>query len=50
MGGYGLDAANFYVLAGLSPVIPLLLIMTLDPDSVERRRRDKRGGFLTSLA
>ncbi len=50
LGGYGFDAANFYVLAGLSPVVPLLLLMTLDPDGVERRKRDERGGLVTSVA
>ena len=50
VGGYGFDAASFYVLAGLSPVIPLLLIMTLDPDGVERRKIAERDGLVTSVA
>ncbi len=38
LSGFNLSLADFYMLAGLSPLIPLVLLVGLDPDGVEERR------------
>ena len=38
LAGLDLSLADFYMLAGLSPLIPLVLLVGLDPDGVEERR------------
>ena len=39
LAGYELTFAESYLVAGLLPLAPLILIFTFDPDGVEQRKR-----------
>ena len=49
-GGFGFDAADYYVIGGLAPLLSLLLLFTLDPDGVERKKLAERRAFAASVA
>lgn len=36
--GFGMGLADFYLLAGIVPIVPLVLLVGLDPDGVEARK------------
>ena len=48
--GYRLDTADFYVLAGAMPILPLLLLTRLDPAAVERRKIADREALAAGVA
>ena len=50
IGGYGFDAADFYVIGGLTQMVSLSVLFILDPDSVERRKLAERDGLVVSAA
>ena len=50
IGGYGFDASDFYVIGGIAPMLSLLVLFILDPDSVERRKLAERDGLVVSAA
>jgi PAT family beta-lactamase induction signal transducer AmpG len=42
--GFDLSLADFYLIGGLLPLLPALLLTGLDPDSVEARKRAEQAG------
>lgn len=38
LGGLSLNIADFYVIAGVLPILPVLLLIGLDPDGIEQRK------------
>jgi hypothetical protein len=45
-----LDTARYYLLAGVVPVIPILLLTRLDPGGVERKKLAEREALAPSPA
>lgn len=47
---YGLSTANYYLLAGIVPLIPIALLTQLDPNTVERKKRAEQAALAPSAA